>query len=449
MQRKRPSRTPRRNTGSTRRSGRSGRPAWLKAFFATLLLLCIAAGAWWYFQGRQSTAPDDTKLQHIDTVREKGNDADYTDAATEIQDAVTAWLKAQDADVKEIDTQKREEPRRSTGGKILWTTKQLEVTPKEAFSRESMEKELAKSQGKAVLYQVTGKTLDGQAVTEYDIALFDMLDKEQVYLVTVRLYVTAPGAAPSLAQKIKKAVGKVSGQSPPAEEKKEGNASTAPAEVKGRLAIVIDDCGSNMSVLQDLNNIPVPLTYAVMPYKSHTADSANSGYGAGRQIFVHMPMQPQGTASSEAVYIGTDMSDSKIKATANEILDQVPHAIGMNNHQGSLATSDQRVMSDIMQVMRSRGLAYLDSRTISSSVGEQTARSNGVETSRNNLFIDNDASVEAVKSRLRQAAHIAQSNGSAIVIGHCRANTAQAISEMVDELHNEGIDLVFATSLME
>ena len=86
MQRKRPSRTPRRNTGSTRRSGRSGRPAWLKAFFATLLLLCIAAGAWWYFQGRQSTAPDDTKLQHIDTVREKGNDADYTDAATEIQD---------------------------------------------------------------------------------------------------------------------------------------------------------------------------------------------------------------------------------------------------------------------------------------------------------------------------------------------------------------------------
>ena len=99
--------------------------------------------------------------------------------------------------------------------------------------------------------------------------------------------------------------------------------------------------------------------------------------------------------------------------------------------------------------MRSRGLAYLDSRTISSSVGEQTARSNGVETSRNNLFIDNDASVEAVKSRLRQAAHIAQSNGSAIVIGHCRANTAQAISEMVDELHNEGIDLVFATSLME
>jgi len=143
------------------------------------------------------------------------------------------------------------------------------------------------------------------------------------------------------------------------------------------------------------------------------------------------------------------MSDSKVKATANEILDQVPHAIGMNNHQGSLATSDSRVMKDIMQVMSSRGLVYLDSRTNSTSVGEQTARAMGVATSRNNLFIDNDASVDAIKSRLRQAGSIARENGSAIVIGHCRRNTAQALSEMIDELHNDGIDLVFATDLME
>ena len=106
-------------------------------------------------------------------------------------------------------------------------------------------------------------------------------------------------------------------------------------------------------------------------------------------------------------------------------------------------------MKDVMQVMNSRGLAYLDSRTNSTSVGEQTARAMGVVTSRNNLFIDNDASVDAVKSRLRQAGQIARENGSAIVIGHCRWNTAQAISEMIDELHNEGIDLVFATDLME
>ena len=72
----------------------------------------------------------------------------------------------------------------------------------------------------------------------------------------------------------------------------------------------------------------------------------------------------------------------------------------------------------------------------------------GVPETRNNLFIDNDADVGAVKERLRQAGRIAKANGSAVVIGHCRAKTIAAIREMIDELHHEGIDFVFVTDLM-
>ena len=204
-----------------------------------------------------------------------------------------------------------------------------------------------------------------------------------------------------------------------------------------------------MTVLEKLNSIPIPLTYAVMPYKSHTAESAESGFAAGRQIFVHMPMQPMNVASSESVFISTDMSDSKIQSTANEIINQVPHARGVNNHQGSLATADGRVMKSVMQVMRNHRFLFLDSRTNSESVAEETASAMGVATSRNNLFIDNDADVGAIKERLRQAARIAAQNGSAIVIGHCRPNTAMAIADMVDELHSDGIDIVLASELMQ
>ena len=221
-----------------------------------------------------------------------------------------------------------------------------------------------------------------------------------------------------------------------------------PAQVQGRLAIVIDDCGVDLDTLSRLNSIPIPLTYAVMPYKAHTAEAAASGYSAGRKIFVHMPMQPLNTTSSEEIFIGGDMSDSKIQATANEILDQVPYAVGMNNHQGSMATADERIMKSVMSVMRQRGLAFLDSRTNSASVGEQTASAMGVMTGRNNLFIDNDSDVASIKERLRQGGDMAIRNGSAVVIGHCRPNTAQALSEMVDELHAKGVDIVFVTDLM-
>ena len=72
----------------------------------------------------------------------------------------------------------------------------------------------------------------------------------------------------------------------------------------------------------------------------------------------------------------------------------------------------------------------------------------GVPTTRNNLFLDNDPSVPAVKERLRQAARIAKKNGSAVAIGHCKAGTMRALRDMAAEMIDDGIDFVFVTDLM-
>lgn len=330
--------------------------------------------------------------------------------------------------------------------------------PTKAFTREDLEKQLAKSNGKAVLYRVEKTQHNGQDVTEYDIAHFDMLDKEQLYLVTDRLYVTEPKEKTGVVASIKKLIQETTSGSLKDVPQETATITTKPvtvtdrqkhpAEIKGRLAIVIDDCGSDMKTLEGLNKLPIPLTYAVMPNKPHTSESAESGYDAGRKIFVHLPMEAMHIGSSEKTYIAKDMSDKEVKETANDLLDQVPHAVGMNNHQGSLATADPRLMKDVMAVLKQRHLAYLDSRTNKDSVGEQTASAAGISTTRNNLFIDNDKDVELIKNRLRQGGQIAKSNGSAVVIGHCRPYTLQAIKESIDELHKEGIDIVFVTDLM-
>ena len=429
------------------------------------VMLAVCAGAYWNSNADTPLAISQTtaaSIEQLPSGSTEGKDAVYTQVSAELQDAVESWLQAQHADISTIKTEDRQEHRRATGGLIRWTTKSLLVVPSKTFSRQDLEKQLSSGKGKVVVYRAEKTTLDGKNVTEYDIAYFEMLDKEQLYLVMDKLYVTAPKSKPSLLENIKEFIlGSTSGslKDVPAKvvsEKPETASKQAadskqnhPAQVKGRLAIVIDDCGSDMTTLEKLNKLPIPLTYSVMPNKPHTTESAQSGYQAGRKIFVHLPMQPLNVSSSESVFIGPDMSNNKVKSTTNELLDQVPHAIGMNNHQGSMATADTRLMKDVMSVMKKRKLVYLDSRTNSTSVGEQTAASMGIATSRNNLFIDNDADVSAIKQRLRQGGEIAKSNGSAIVIGHCRPKTAQALSEMVDELHKEGIDIVFVTELMQ
>lgn len=451
-------RRPRQTRQPRRPKGSSSRP-WV----VLLCLIALCIGAYWLAgdkdTGRETSS--DRQMEQIETVRDDGKDAVYTDTSQELSDAIAAWLKEQGADVQELKREERSEDRQATGGAIYWTTRSTAVTPSEPFSREKLEKFLQKSGGKASIYRVTQTKLDGKDAVEYDIAYFDTLDGDPLYLVTDKLYVLPVQEKGGLVKNIKDIFTESS--SPDDEKKQQAETKKAvteskpeqtepkqshPAQVQGRLAIVIDDCGVDLDTLSRMNSIPVPLTYAVMPYKAHTAEAAASGYSAGRKIFVHMPMQPLNTTSSEEIFIGGDMSDSKIQATANEILDQVPYAVGMNNHQGSMATADERIMKSVMSVMRQRGLAFLDSRTNSASVGEQTASAMGVMTGRNNLFIDNDSDVASIKERLRQSGDMAIRNGSAVVIGHCRPNTAQALSEMVDELHAKGVDIVFVTDLM-
>lgn len=438
-----------------RRSQRSSSRPWL----VLLCLVALCIGAYWLLGDDTGKGPSpDVKMEQIEEVSDDGRDAVYTKTSQELSDAVAAWLKEQDAELQELSREERTEERQATGGTIYWTTRRTAVVPSRVFSKEQLEKFLQKSGGKASIYRVTKTKLDGQDATEYDIAYFDTLDGDPLYLVTDKLYILPVQKKGGLVENLKDMLEPSDTEAAPEEEQKQAvpeskpkaaaPQQSRPAQVKGRLAIVIDDCGADLRTLSQLNAIPVPLTYAVMPNKAYTAESADSGYNAGRKIFVHMPMQPLNTSSSEEIFIGSDMSDSKIKATANALLDQVPHAVGMNNHQGSMATADERIMKSIMSVMKQRGLAFLDSRTNGASVGEQTASAMGVTTGRNNLFIDNDADVASIKERLRQGGDMAVRNGSAVVIGHCRPNTAKALGEMVDELHRKGVDIVFVTDLM-
>lgn len=447
-------RTTRRTTRNSRK--KKGNPL-IRKLSVLFVLAAIGAGAYW--NGDTNTQQvADSKMSQIEEGSVEDKDAVYTETSQDVSDALDTWLKSQDADVTTVESKDRTEERYATGGTISWTTKSKEVVPTKAFTREDLEKQLAKSNGKAVLYRVEKTQHNGQDVTEYDIAHFDMLDKEQLYLVTDRLYVTEPKEKTGVVASIKKLIQETTSGSLKDVPQETATITTKPvtvtdrqkhpAEIKGRLAIVIDDCGSDMKTLEGLNKLPIPLTYAVMPNKPHTSESAESGYDAGRKIFVHLPMEAMHIGSSEKTYIAKDMSDKEVKETANDLLDQVPHAVGMNNHQGSLATADPRLMKDVMAVLKQRHLAYLDSRTNKDSVGEQTASAAGISTTRNNLFIDNDKDVELIKNRLRQGGQIAKSNGSAVVIGHCRPYTLQAIKESIDELHKEGIDIVFVTNLM-
>lgn len=221
----------------------------------------------------------------------------------------------------------------------------------------------------------------------------------------------------------------------------------AGGQVTGRLAIVIDDAGRDLDSQHIYEQMGIPLTLAVMPDQVHTRDAALSWRAHGLPVILHQPMESVSGIGMEPKVILTSMSDAAIRQILRDSLSQLPEAIGINNHQGSKATIDARTMDIVMNELHHRGLFFFDSHTNSTTAADKAAKTYGVPYVRNDLFVDNSASVSDICAMIQEGADRAKKKGTYIIIGHCRPHTAEAFRQMVPKLKAQGIEFVYLSSL--
>ena len=125
----------------------------------------------------------------------------------------------------------------------------------------------------------------------------------------------------------------------------------------------------------------------------------------------------------------------------------VPNAIAMNNHMGSRATSDEKLMHALANVMLKEDLPFLDSYTYGGSVVEKVFRQYRLPSLKRDVFLDNVNEHEPIRKQLRLAVDVALKYGEAVAIGHDRPVTYEVLKEMVDEIDEAGVELVRVTVL--
>jgi polysaccharide deacetylase 2 family uncharacterized protein YibQ len=192
-----------------------------------------------------------------------------------------------------------------------------------------------------------------------------------------------------------------------------------------------------------------PLTLAVIPKLAHSREIAEDAHRVGLGVMLHLPMEPVGDKFMEPNTIRTTTSDADILRTLEAALADIPYVEGVNNHQGSAATCDERVMHTLLSALKKKDLFFVDSRTIAGSVGAKVAKETGVRFGARRVFLDNVVEVDPIKDQLRKAMQLALKNGSVIAIGHDKHATLRAIKEMVSEIEAAGIKLVYARDLVE
>jgi uncharacterized protein len=216
-----------------------------------------------------------------------------------------------------------------------------------------------------------------------------------------------------------------------------------------KLALIVDDCGQWLETERGYLSLGIPLTMSVLPDVHYTTLIAQEASSAGKGVMLHLPMETISGMNPGPGKVTTEMTDAQITAQVEADLAQVPLARGVNNHEGSKGSSDERVMNDVIAVLAKHGnLFFIDSKTSPTSVGEQVAAAQGVPTAARDVFLDNKEDVAYSEGQLREAAAIAKRTGSAIAIGHPRPTTLAAVKALIPELQAEGIEFVLASDLV-
>jgi uncharacterized protein len=225
----------------------------------------------------------------------------------------------------------------------------------------------------------------------------------------------------------------------------------APTSVSGlspRLAIILDDLGHDRAAAQSLLALPFPLTVSVIPHLPFSSEVAEEAFRRGDQVLLHLPMESESEANQEGVELRVGMTTQQVESALAGMLETVPHAVGVNNHQGSRATADPALMQALMPALRQRRLFFIDSRTTTATVAYDVAESSGVASASRKVFLDDKPTKEAVRAQLDLAARDAARDGFAIAIGHPHPATLAALAETVPQLESRGIRLVFASDVV-
>jgi polysaccharide deacetylase 2 family uncharacterized protein YibQ len=217
----------------------------------------------------------------------------------------------------------------------------------------------------------------------------------------------------------------------------------ASLDTRPKIVIVMDDLGLDRRRTRRTWQLPGPLTLSFMAYAEDLDDQTKSAKKAGHELMLHVPMEPSSaTIDPGPNVLLSGMAKTELKKNIAWNLDQVSGYVGINNHMGSRFTADTDGMRTVADVLKQRGLLFLDSVTAGNTVAHDVARDAGIPFAVRNVFIDHEDDVKAIERQLRRVEEVARETGLAVAIGHPREHTLAVLKPWLKSLDAAGFQLV-------
>jgi polysaccharide deacetylase 2 family uncharacterized protein YibQ len=202
------------------------------------------------------------------------------------------------------------------------------------------------------------------------------------------------------------------------------------------VGIVVDDFGYNGAMAREFAELEIPLTWSIIP-GGRNGKSAEDRGRKEHSYMIHLPMQAVTDVKGSRLYKEAGsregMTPEEIRSAVLRSLEELPDAVALNNHRGSLSTASAELMGPLMDVLQEKGIPFVDSRTIGNSVAFATARARGLPLLYNSIFLDHEVDDKFMRKQMNRAISHRRRRGWVVVICHIRPHTLAYLKSLASE----------------
>jgi polysaccharide deacetylase 2 family uncharacterized protein YibQ len=213
---------------------------------------------------------------------------------------------------------------------------------------------------------------------------------------------------------------------------------------RAKLVIIIDDVHLQ-SQIDSIKKTNLKITPSIFP-PSEISMHTDALAAKLKHYMVHLPLESQSKQMNkmQGTLMITDAPE-KVFARIEEIKRLFPNVKYINNHTGSVYTSNYQSMKVLYAILKQEGITFVDSRTDPHTQVPRVAEDLHEQYISRDVFLDNIRNVNSVRAQLKKVVKVAKKQGYAIAIGHPYDVTMQVLQDSKDILID--VDVVYLDEL--
>ena len=214
---------------------------------------------------------------------------------------------------------------------------------------------------------------------------------------------------------------------------------------RGRIAIVIGQMGvAGAATGLALQRLPPGVTLAFVPVADRLEGWIDAARNQGHEVLLSVPMEPLSYPHDDpgpnTLLLNLDPAHNIDRL--EWALGRFTGYVGITSPSGSRFQADTPALRPVMDVVKKRGLLFLDAGTAPRSIADTLAIEMGVPRARADRIIDQDASRAGIDAQLAALEAIALESGVAVGLGEPYPTTLERVAKWVPLLPDKKLILV-------